>query len=127
MTAEDAMKFSRMLAARRGAARWPGRRSIFSACRGTCPWGKMSKGMKRQLALTLTVAQRPELLILDEPTSGLDPERRRDFLNVILKSVTEGPFTVIMSSHQLHEIERVTDRVALCAAGGSCGKATSMP
>ena len=36
-------------------------------------WGKMSKGMKRQLALTLTVAQRPELLILDEPTSGLDP------------------------------------------------------
>ena len=88
---------------------------------------KMSKGMKRQLALTLTVAQRPELLILDEPTSGLDPERRRDFLNVILKSVTREGATVIMSSHQLHEIERVADRVAFMRAGGSCGKATSTP
>lgn len=81
------------------------------------PVAKMSKGMKRQLALAITVAQRPELLLLDEPTSGLDPERRRDFLNVILKSVAADGVTVVMSSHQLHEVERVADRVAFMRDG----------
>lgn len=116
MTAEDAMKFSRMLYPAWSDALARETLDLFGLPRNV-PVGKMSKGMKRQLALTLTVAQRPELLILDEPTSGLDPERRRDFLNVILKSVTREGATVIMSSHQLHEIERVADRVAFMRSG----------
>lgn len=116
MTAEDAMKFSRKL-----YPAWSddvARETLdLFGLPANVPVSKMSKGMKRQLALTLTVAQRPDLLILDEPTSGLDPERRRDFLNVILKSVTREGATVIISSHQLHEIERVADRVAFMRDG----------
>ena len=116
MTAEDALKFSRLL-----YPAWSdqvARETLdLFGLPANVPVAKMSKGMKRQLALTLAVAQRPELLILDEPTSGLDPERRRDFLNVILKSVAAEGATVIMSSHQLHEIERVADRVAFMREG----------
>ncbi len=116
MTAEDAFAFSRLL-----YPSWSDRLAretleLFGLS-SKVPVSKMSKGMRRQLALTLTVAQRPELLLLDEPTSGLDPERRRDFLNVIVKSVAGEGATVIMSSHQLHEVERVADRVAFMRDG----------
>lgn len=116
MTAEDALNFSRKL-----YPAWSDKLAretldLFGLPTNV-PVKNMSKGMKRQLALALTVAQRPELLILDEPTSGLDPESRRDFLNVILKSVAADGVTVIMSSHQLHEVERVADRVAFMRDG----------
>lgn len=116
MTAEDALKFSRMLYPAWSDDLARETLDLFGLPTNV-PVSDMSKGMKRQLALTVTVAQRPELLILDEPTSGLDPERRRDFLNVILKSVAREGATVIMSSHQLHEIERVADRVAFMREG----------
>ncbi len=77
----------------------------------------MSRGMRRQLALVLAVAARPQLLLLDEPTEGLDPDRRRDFFGVILEDVAADGSTVLISSHQLHEVERVADRVAFLRAG----------
>jgi len=116
MTAEDAMAFSRLLYPTWSDALFRETLDLFGLS-PKVPVSKMSKGMKRQLALALTVAQRPELLLLDEPTSGLDPERRRDFLNVILKSVVREGVTVVMSSHQLHEVERVADRVAFMRGG----------
>lgn len=116
MTAEDALQFSRMLYPAWSDQLARETLDLFGLPINI-PVKNMSKGMKRQLALALTVAQRPELLILDEPTSGLDPERRRDFLNVILKSVAAEGVTVIMSSHQLHEVERVADRVAFMRNG----------
>lgn len=116
MTAEDALTFSRMLYPTWSDELARETLDLFGLPTNV-PVSNMSKGMKRQLALTLTVAQRPDLLILDEPTSGLDPERRRDFLTVILKSVAREGVTVIMSSHQLHEIERVADRVAFMRDG----------
>lgn len=116
MTAADALAFSRMLYPTWSDQLARETLDLFGLP-SNVPVSNMSKGMKRQLALTLTVAQRPELLILDEPTSGLDPERRRDFLNVILASVAREGVTVIMSSHQLHEVERVADRVAFMRDG----------
>lgn len=116
MTAADAITFSRMLYPTWSDELARETLELFGLPENV-PVSNMSTGMKRQLALTLAVAQRPELLILDEPTSGLDPERRRDFLNVVLKSVAREGATVIMSSHQLHEIERVADRVAFMRDG----------
>jgi len=116
MTAEDALAFSRLLYPTWSDALFRETLDLFGLS-PKVPVSKMSKGMRRQLALALAVAQRPELLLLDEPTSGLDPERRRDFLNVILKSVAREGVTVVMSSHQLHEVERVADRVAFMRAG----------
>lgn len=116
MTAADACTFSRMLYPTWSDELARETLDLFGLS-SNVPVSNMSKGMKRQLALTLAVAQRPELLILDEPTSGLDPERRRDFLTVVLKSVAREGATVIMSSHQLHEIERVADRVAFMRDG----------
>ncbi|MFO7265625.1 MAG: ABC transporter ATP-binding protein [Limnochordales bacterium] len=116
MTPRQAMEFSRRLYPTWSDQVARETLDLFGLPLGT-PVAKMSKGMKRQLALALAVAQRPELLLLDEPTSGLDPERRRDFLNVILKSVAADGVTVVMSSHQLHEVERVADRVAFMRDG----------
>ena len=116
MTVEDAMAFSRLLYPAWSDQLARETLDLFGLS-PRVPVAKMSKGMKRQLALTLAVAQRPELLLLDEPTSGLDPERRRDFLNVILTSVAREGTTVILSSHQLHEVERVADRVAFMRDG----------
>ncbi|OUN01720.1 MAG: hypothetical protein BAA04_12755 [Firmicutes bacterium ZCTH02-B6] len=116
LTAEDAMAFSRRLYPTWSDVLARETLDVFGLPIKV-PVSKMSKGMKRQLSLALTVAQRPELLLLDEPTSGLDPERRRDFLNVILGAVAREGVTVVMSSHQLHEVERVADRVAFMRNG----------
>jgi ABC-2 type transport system ATP-binding protein len=77
-----------------------------------------SRGMKTQLALVLTLSQRPELLILDEPLDGLDPLRRLEFLNLLIEDFTtaEGR-SILISSHYLEELERVADRVAFLYEG----------
>lgn len=71
----------------------------------------LSKGMRSKLALALAMAADPQLLILDEPTSGLDPVVRRSFLESMAELAGNGR-TVLIASHQLHELERVADRVA---------------
>jgi ABC-2 type transport system ATP-binding protein len=78
--------------------------------------GHLSKGMRAKVALSLAMAHRPELLILDEPTSGLDTMVRREFLESMVDIAAEGR-TVLLSSHQIGEVERVADIVAMVHRG----------
>ena len=76
----------------------------------------LSKGQRAKVALSLALAHDPELLILDEPTSGLDPLVRREFLESMMERVSTGR-TVLLSSHQISEIERVADEIAILHEG----------
>ena len=76
----------------------------------------LSRGQRAKVALALALAPDPELLILDEPTSGVDPLVRREFLESMLDRVATGR-TVLLSSHQISEIERVADEVAILHQG----------
>jgi ABC-2 type transport system ATP-binding protein len=73
------------------------------------PAGKLSGGQRAQLALTLALAKRPELLILDEPVASLDPLARREFLQHLMEAVVEHELSVILSSHLVADLERVCD------------------
>lgn len=76
----------------------------------------LSKGMRAKVALSLAMASNPELLILDEPTSGLDPLVRRTFLESMIDRAAAGQ-TVFLSSHQINEVERVADWIAILHEG----------
>ena len=80
--------------------------------------GRLSGGQQAQLALTLALAKRPELLVLDEPVAALDPLARREFLQGLMEAVAEGGLTVLLSSHLVAELERVCDYLVILAAGG---------
>jgi ABC-2 type transport system ATP-binding protein len=71
--------------------------------------GEVSGGQRAQLALTLAVAKRPELLVLDEPIASLDPLARREFLQGLMEVVVEHGASVILSSHLVADLERVCD------------------
>ncbi|MGA7172055.1 MAG: ABC transporter ATP-binding protein [Candidatus Dormiibacterota bacterium] len=73
------------------------------------PAGSLSGGQKAQVALTLAIAKRPELLILDEPVASLDPLARREFLQVLMETVAEKQVSVVLSSHLVADLERVCD------------------
>lgn len=77
----------------------------------------LSKGMRTQLAIILNLAVRPALLVLDEPTSGLDPVLRRQFLAILMDEVAENGTTVFISTHNLHELERICDHLAIIHQG----------
>jgi ABC-2 type transport system ATP-binding protein len=77
---------------------------------------QLSKGQRAKVALALAISHDPELLILDEPTSGLDPVVRRQFLESMVDRAAQGK-TVFLSSHQIHEVERVADWVAIVHKG----------
>lgn len=78
--------------------------------------GALSKGMKAKVSLALALAHDPELLVLDEPTSGLDILVRKQFLMTMATLASEGR-TVFLSCHQVNEVERVADTVALMKNG----------
>jgi ABC-type multidrug transport system ATPase subunit len=80
-------------------------------------FGKLSKGQKGKLMMLLALAQRPELLVLDEPTDGLDPVVRRDMLAALLDYVSERGATVFISSHLVHELERMCDWIGVMDQG----------
>ena len=71
--------------------------------------GELSGGQRAQLALTLAMAKRPDLLVLDEPVASLDPLARREFLTALLEVVAERGASVILSSHLVADLERVCD------------------
>jgi ABC-2 type transport system ATP-binding protein len=71
--------------------------------------GRLSGGQRAQLALTLGLAKRPELLVLDEPVASLDPLARREFLRVLMEAVAEDGVNVLLSSHLVSDLERVCD------------------
>lgn len=78
---------------------------------------RMSKGETGKLLLLLALSQRPDLLVLDEPTDGLDPVVRRDVLSAVLDYVSERHATVFISSHLVHELERICDWVGVMDHG----------
>ena len=77
----------------------------------------LSKGMQKQVAFWLAACIRPELLILDEPVDGLDPVMRRQIWSIIMADVAERNTTVIVSSHNLRELEDVCDHVGIMHKG----------
>ena len=77
----------------------------------------LSKGMQKQAAFQLTLCCRPDLLIVDEPVDGLDPVMRRQVMSLILADVAERGTTVLISSHNLRELEDVCDHVGIMDHG----------
>lgn len=78
--------------------------------------GFFSKGMRRKLAIARAIINDPEVLFLDEPSAGLDPEAQRMVRNLILELSKEGK-TVFLNSHDLDEVQRICDRVAILQRG----------
>jgi ABC-2 type transport system ATP-binding protein len=78
--------------------------------------GKLSGGQRAQLALTLAMAKRPELLVLDEPVASLDPLARREFLQSLMAFIAEHKASVILSSHLVSDLERVCDYLVVLVA-----------
>ena len=79
--------------------------------------GKLSGGQQAQLALTLALARRPELLVLDEPMAMLDPLARHDFMATVMTGIADDGVSVVLSSHVLAELERVADYLVLLSNG----------
>lgn len=78
---------------------------------------KLSKGMQKQVAFWLAMSTRPKVLLLDEPLDGLDPVMRRKVLNIIMQDVDENQTTVMISSHNLRELEDICDHVGILSKG----------
>ncbi|EES90439.1 ABC transporter ATP-binding protein [Clostridium botulinum] len=78
---------------------------------------KFSNGMKMRVSIMLNLSINPEVLILDEPTNGLDPIVKKKFFNILLEDVAERGTTVIISSHNLTELERICDSIAIINGG----------
>jgi ABC-2 type transport system ATP-binding protein len=77
----------------------------------------LSRGQRARAGLLVALAHRPEFLVLDEPSSGLDPSARQDILAAVVRTVADEGRTVLLSSHLLHEVQRVADRVAMLHRG----------
>jgi ABC-2 type transport system ATP-binding protein len=78
---------------------------------------RFSKGMQKQAAFQLTIASRPDVMILDEPVDGLDPVMRRQVWSLMLSDVAQYETTVLVSSHNLRELEDVCDHVGIMDHG----------
>ena len=81
------------------------------------PMRKLSKGMQKQAAFWLALSKCPDIVILDEPVDGLDPVMRRQVWSLILSDVAENGTTVLVSSHNLRELEDVCDHVGIVNHG----------
>ncbi|MGW0881799.1 ABC transporter ATP-binding protein [Streptomyces sp. NPDC002671] len=90
--------------------------------------GALSGGQRSQVALSLALAKRPELLILDEPLAALDPVARQDFMSALMTAVSEDGISVVFSSHVVAELERVCDYVVVVHGGRIqvCGEAEEL-
>jgi ABC-2 type transport system ATP-binding protein len=79
--------------------------------------GKYSRGMRQRLGLADILIKDPEIIILDEPTLGIDPAGVREFVDLIVELSREHKVTVLLSSHHLHQVQQVCDRVGLFVSG----------
>ena len=115
-TTRDLMKFTRALYPRFDTERYEKLREIF-ALDDTRPIRRLSRGMQKQSAFWIALAARPEVLVLDEPVDGLDPVMRRQVWSLIMQDVAERGTTVLVSSHNLRELEDVCDHVGIMNKG----------
>jgi len=79
--------------------------------------GTYSRGMRQRLGLADVLVKRPSVIILDEPTLGIDPQGVREFLDLIVRLSREQGITVLLSSHHLHQVQQICDRVGLFVGG----------
>jgi len=112
----DMMKFYRGIYERFDMERYNRLREVFELDEKR-PLRKFSKGMQKQAAFWLAMSMRPDVLILDEPVDGLDPVMRRQVWSIIMGDVTENGTTVLISSHNLRELEDVCDYVGIIHKG----------
>ena len=92
-------------------------RDLFSQVDEKRPMRRLSKGMQKQAAFWLSLCCRPEVLVLDEPVDGLDPVMRRQVWSLIMADVAQEGTTVLVSSHNLRELEDVCDHVGILSHG----------
>ena len=114
-TMEDMHRFYRQMYSRFDEELYRKLKEIFPLPSGAIR--RFSKGMQKQAAFHLTLCTRPEVLILDEPVDGLDPVMRRQVMGLILADVAERGTTVLISSHNLRELEDVCDHVGIMDHG----------
>ena len=113
---EDMAKFYRGLYPRFDMPLFQRLTEVFQLPMGS-PIRRFSKGMQKQAAFQLTLSIRPDVLVLDEPVDGLDPVMRRQVMSLILAEVAERNTTVLISSHNLRELEDVCDHVGIMNHG----------
>ena len=114
-TLEDMHRFYRQMYSRFDEELYKKLKEIFPLPTGAIR--RFSKGMQKQAAFHLTLCTRPDVLILDEPVDGLDPVMRRQVMSLILADVAERGTTVLISSHNLRELEDVCDHVGIMDHG----------
>lgn len=116
-TTRDMMRFYRGFYRNFDVERYQALREVFSTVEETRPIRRLSKGMQKQSAFWLALCCRPDLLVLDEPVDGLDPVMRRQVWSLLLDDVLERGTTVLVSSHNLRELEDVCDHVGMLSKG----------
>ena len=112
----DMMKFYRDMYPKFDMERFSSLGKVFGI-KTSSPVRKLSRGMQKQVAFWLALSMRPETVVLDKPVDGLDPVMRRQVWNVLLSDVAENGTTVLISSHNLRELEDVCDHVGIMNKG----------
>ena len=115
-TVKDLMKYYRGIYPRFDMERYEKLKDVFKLDENM-PIRRMSKGMQKQAAFWLCMCMRPKVMILDEPVDGLDPVMRRQVWSIIMSDVAEHGTTVLVSSHNLRELEDVCDHVGIIDHG----------
>ena len=113
----DMMRFFKGFYPRFDGARYEALKDVFTTINEKQPIRRLSKGMQKQAAFWLAMCCRPDILVLDEPVDGLDPVMRRQVWGLLMGDVAEHGTTVLVSSHNLRELEDVCDHVGILSRG----------
>lgn len=113
----DMMKYYKGIYPQFDTKRFEALKDAFPTIDLKAPIRKLSKGMQKQSAFWLSMCMSPEVLVLDEPVDGLDPVMRRQIWSIIMMDVAERNTTVLVSSHNLRELEDVCDHVGIMSNG----------
>jgi len=116
-TTRDMMKFYRGIYPNFSMERYEALKEAFAAVDEKHPIRRLSKGMQKQSAFWLALCCQPDLLVLDEPVDGLDPVMRRQVWSLLMGDVAQRGTTVLVSSHNLRELEDVCDHVGILSKG----------
>ncbi len=116
-TTKDMMKFYKGIYPNFDTVRYHALREAFEEVDENRPIRRLSKGMQKQAAFWLALCCNPDLLVLDEPVDGLDPVKRRQVWSLLMNDVEQRGTTVLVSSHNLRELEDVCDHVGILSHG----------